>query len=58
MNDEVVLGYRQSHTGDIYLLEAVPSDEVVGDIARNGKKRYGIEMRSSNTCNQIGCTGA
>ena len=54
---EVVLGNGHGYTGDVDLLEAVPSDERVRNVAGNGNQRNRVQISRCDTGDQIGCAG-
>ena len=56
LNKIVMLGYRHRNTLDIRLLKGVLTDKWSANLTCNGHHRYGIHVRSHNTCYKIRCT--
>ena len=55
LNKIVMLGYRHRNTLDIRLLKGVLTDKGPTNLTSNGHHRYGIHVRSHNTCYKIRC---
>ena len=56
LNKIVMLGYRHRNALDIRLLKRVLTDKGPTNLTSNGHHRYGIHVRSHNTCYKIRCT--
>ena len=55
LNKIVMLGYRHRNTLDIRLLKGVLTDKWPANLTCNSHHRYGIHVRSHNTCYKIRC---
>ena len=53
---EVVLGDRHGHAGDVHFLKAVPSDQRVRHVAGDRYQRHRVQICSGDTGDQIGGT--
>ena len=57
-NKVIVLGDGDGDTGNVNLLEAVPTDEGGGDVAGDSHHGDGIQHGRGDAGDQVGCAGA
>ena len=57
-DEVVVLGDGQGDTGDIDLLEAIGTNDGIGDVTGDGDQGNGVDVSGGDAGNQVGGTGA